>query len=543
MVNSTYGPLRMTGDANHVGYVNWLASQLTALPGVTLKRDTYTFKRWSADMIADTGASLNLPGGQVIPLDVLHYYPYTGEGALAGPVTGPIIYLAGDGTPGSALANVTALMAAPPANLANSIVVIESPCSLSPAATLYGSYPADLVPKPASKWQPYQGFAHGNLFDQLDSKCLGIVFCWVDVGDEAARFQYTVFSKPHRQTPALWVGKDTALLLKSFGGTAATITMKLSAKVFPNSPTDTLYATLPGLSSETVVIASHTDGPNICEENGALGVLALATYASQIPLAQRNRTLVFAMVTGHVAGGALSDAATATGPYGKAGADGAGFYRDHPEIVQKAVAAFGIEHLGGMEWADDPTHTYYAATGQVDAENWFVGVPGPTNTAPAAGLQNMANVALSAAQGEPADLLRMQVEKTGQPSPMSGAALAVGIPALGLIPIPSYLLLAGPTGSIEKINPARMYAQIEVLTKMMVVIDKLSADQIKGVAATSATDLDPSQGSSTPVATDDGGGGCTVGNGTDASLPIMAGLAAAGLALQWRRKKISSTVE
>jgi hypothetical protein len=492
LVNKTYGPLRMTGGANHVGYVNWLADRFAHLPGFTLKRDTYTFKRWEADMVADIGATLNLPDGKTVPLDVLHYYPYTGEGSLQGSVTGPIIYLASDGTPPSPLANVTKLMASPPANLADCIVVIESPCSLMPQGMDYGVYPPGLKPQAERIWVPRQGFAHGNLFGQLDGKCKGVIFCWTDVSDEAARFQYIRFSQPHRQTPALWVGKNTALMLKNSSGAAATITMRLNAKVFPKTPTDTVIATLPGRTDEVVVVVSHTDGPNICEENGALALLALASYFSKIPLAQRKRTLVFGMVTGHCAGGAMRDEATATGPYGIVGADGEGFFRDHPEITSKTVAAIGVEHLGGMEWLDDPTHTHYAASGMVEAEHWHVGTPNAQGAPLSAGLQTMADLTLSAAQGEPADLLRMEIEKSGgQPSPMVGGALARGIVTMGLIPVPSYLLLASPSGSIEKMNPKRMKTQIEILAKMMVILEKLTADQIRGLAPTSAADLDP----------------------------------------------------
>ena len=45
-----------------------------------------------------------------------------------------------------------------------------------------------------------------------------------------------------------------------------------------------------------LIVNTHTDGPNVPEENGALGMLALAQYFAE---RQRRRDLYFVMVTGH----------------------------------------------------------------------------------------------------------------------------------------------------------------------------------------------------------------------------------------------------
>src|SRR6202034_4385832 len=143
----------------------------------------------------------------------------------------------------------------------------------------------------------------------------------------------------------------TAALLRDLSAQGASIGIRLDARVYPHTPTDTLIATLPGASDEIMAIGSHTDGVNIVEENGALAVLALGVQAATVPRALRPRTLVLYLATGHFAGAALTDPTPATGPYGNLGADATGAWRDHPEIVGKTVVALAAEHLGATEWA------------------------------------------------------------------------------------------------------------------------------------------------------------------------------------------------
>jgi hypothetical protein len=130
-----------------------------------------------------------------------------------------------------------------------------------------------------------------------------------------------------------------------------------------------------------------------------------------------------------------------------------------------------------------PTATYYAPTGRPTADWWFVGSEAAgTAKAPEAANQVMANITLQAAQGEPVENMRMEVEKTGQPSPESRPATVRGIPSMGLIPIPTYLLLASPTGAIEKLSASRLSAQVNTLAKMLTSLDGMSTEQIQGLA-------------------------------------------------------------
>ena len=62
------------------------------------------------------------------------------------------------------------------------------------------------------------------------------------------------------------------------------VTLTLSASITRNAATETVWGVLPGSGADHergLIVNTHTDGPNVPEENGALGLLALAQYFSQ----------------------------------------------------------------------------------------------------------------------------------------------------------------------------------------------------------------------------------------------------------------------
>lgn len=481
LVNGRFGPQRLTGDDNHRAFVNWLDSQLTSA-GFSVERDTYTFQRWAADASRDVSAWAELPGRDQQVLDVLSPVAYSGSTRETGPVSGRAVYVpVGDGTLAQAVA---ALLAAPPPDLSECVVVLESPCLSSPAATVWGVDPAGLAVSAPHISTPYQWFNPiGATYLQLAERCRGIVYCWTNVSDERARWVYAPPSMaPSTVTiPAVWVGSRTSARLRAVASRGGRIGIRLDAQVYPHAPTDTLIATLPGASDEVMAIGSHTDGVNIVEENGALAVLALGLQAARLPRAQRPRSLVLYLATGHFAGAALADAPTATGPFGQVGADAAGAWRDHPEIVSKTVVALAAEHLGATEWAE--TSRGFGPTGLPEAQHWYVGSHATgTTTAPDAANQVVADVALAAGAGYPERLLRMQVEKTGQASPESGPATRAAIPSMGLIPVPDYMITASPNGEFDKFNLGIAYTEIKILAAMAQTLNSLSAQQIGGSA-------------------------------------------------------------
>jgi hypothetical protein len=284
---------------------------------------------------------------------------------------------------------------------------------------------------------------------------VGVILGWTDVSDANAEDQYTPFSRPPQGIPGLYVGRETGAKLKALAGSGAKATVVLEADVLPDTPTDTLIATLPGsLSDEVIIVNTHTDGPNATEENGALGILALMKYFSKIPKSERRRTIVCPLTSGHFAGPWVPSIR--------------GVMEKHPDLIKQAVAAVTVEHLGCLEWMDDASMTY-KATGK---NEWSVAITPDT----AMGLALV-------------DALKGSRDRAGVVNPVNGGWLGeggslsrAGVPTIGYIPQPNYLLAGPANGCIEKLSPELLHSQIQVFAKVIHTIDGMTAAALKARA-------------------------------------------------------------
>ena len=433
------GP-KYTGNDAHNQYVEWLAKELQAA-GLTVTRDNYKFPRWDAKhwrigVMPASGSATDVP--------VTSYFPYSGQTPPEG-VTGDLVYAGSN--PDFKLDNVQ-----------GKIVLVDFAIKPRDFAQMYqpwGIYPTTAqfpaVLRPARA-------AINDLIPFQKAGAAAVILAWTDVSDANAADQYTPFSRPPQGIPGLYVGRDTGAKLKSLAAAGAKARVVLDAQVYPDTPTDTLIATLPGTKSdETIIVNTHTDGPNATEENGGVAIVALAKYFSKIPKSQRQRTLVFPLTTGHFAIPWVPSIR--------------GFIEKHPDAVKAAVGAVTIEHLGCMEWMDNADFTKYAPTGQ---HEWSVAI---TEN------KQAGEILVAALQGS-------GDQNTGVVNPVhggwigEGSALAkAGIPTIGYIPQPNYLLAGPANGCIDKLNSDLLYAQIQVFAKVIHKMDQSSAAALKGEAS------------------------------------------------------------
>lgn len=464
-----FGPIRATGTKECRAFEEWLAAQFTQL-GFGLERDQFKLTSWECDL-KDCAVSITEQGKKAKAVEVIAYYPFAATTVTSGPISGDVLY-AGVSEP-----DVKKFVAATdPAKLANAIVVVDMPLAgggIRGETKFYpDAFPAPFKDRVSSAPRPASQGGRAEM-ELLESKCKGVIFCYTDVADEAARYNYLPFSDKHRKIPALWVGQKTAAYLKAISGKAsATLTCK--AKLTPNSRADTLVATLKGTSDEVIFLTTHTDGPNEVNDNGALGVLALATYYSKLPASKRRRTLVCSLPTGHYASGAIQDPVTGSGRRAGTG----GVMEKYPDVMKRTVAQIAMEQLAAMDWIE--IDGKWQSSGLPAREMW---IPTPA-VAPTINKLYMAST-----KGEDSKFSRGALVESGYSPGEGGGLRRANIPGLGLMGSPEYFFRCDPEGVLKYLSADIMNNQVSIMTKLLVLMERLSPEQLKGAAPISEADL------------------------------------------------------
>jgi len=442
------GP-KYTGNPAHATFVDFLADSMQKM-GLDVQRDRYTFERWETTSpptiergvgMAQQIRAAGRGRGEGLFL-ASSYFPYSGQTPPEG-VTAELVYAGMH--PAVDLSGVR-----------DRIALVDFTINTRDWEHQYrqwGVHPAgEIFPKTARP-------ARATINDLAAYRTAGaraVILRWSDVSNANAQDQYTPFSRPPQGLPAVYVNQTVGAALRTLADARETVTVTLTAKTFPNTTTDTIVAMLPGSSAdESIILNTHTDGPNATEENGALGLLALASYFSKIPRAERRRTIVFPMTTGHFASPWVPSIR--------------GFIEKHADIVRKTVAAVTVEHLGCREWTDVAPQRY-EATGR---NEWSVAI---TPSRP------MALALVDALQGS-RDRAAV-VDPIGGGFLGEGSALSrAGIPTIGYIPQPNYLLAGPADGCIDKLDAGLMHSQIQVFAKLVHGIETMSAAELKGSGA------------------------------------------------------------
>lgn len=443
-----YGP-RLTGSAAHEKFIARIEELMTSL-GYEVKEDKHTFNRWEPHEWSLSYDYCGAPANDV----KCSYYPYSGFTPKEG-VTAPMKYC---GSKGISLF----------AGSKGKIAVVAMPVFEAPVGLVFKKrrcYPESFVP-PAKQGSPVVAtFVIAPILALAKAAgAKGVICVMTGVSDDNANDQYLPFIKKYAGMPALWVnGTDGAKIIAA-AKKGCKATMKLTADYVENAPTRTLYAVLKGKSDkESILINTHTDGTNAFEENAAAGLISLAKYFAEKPLAEREKNIVFSFVTGHFQlhqfGNALNQATTK-------------FLDAHPEFWDgrdghwQAVAGLTLEHLGCTEWRDNADHTKFEKLNDVDPELVYT-----SN-------EIMSDIYVKELEKRTLTRTLMLRPKNlvhfGEGQPI----YKKGIPSISLCPGPDYLCNVAPRGYIEKINYELMYQQIETFRNVAEVLDKKSRAEL-----------------------------------------------------------------
>ncbi len=464
-----FGP-RLTASKPHARYVDWLSGEFERAGLHLLPRTPYETNRWLAQQV---GLDI-LEGSGAGAVAVATYYPRSAQTPPAG-VSGPLGYGGTVPVPsvsGSDLGALEAALARYPSELSSwasglsglleggpsgSILLVDlpMPVPLTAAAFLplatYLSWPGHTIADWATSdykrlWiEPGLGVPLAP-FQELGAK--GVVFI-VDASAAALDGGYLPFTHGFEPLPALYVDRDTGRRLRAAAAGRPQTRLTLTASQH-TAPTEAITAVLPGRSSETIIFNTHTDGQGFVEENAGVAFVHLARHFASLPASRRlERTLVFAAWPGHM----VADLPQTQG-----------WIDTHPQLVKQAAAALTVEHLGCTEWTDSVQNGYHA-TGQPEM------------------------FAVWTTQGKMFDLTRATVMSHRLPRtallrpPVQfgvGAAFqSSGVPQIGAIAGPEYLLTVSENGDLDKLDEYLAARQIRWLADLATRLDRVPAAQLR----------------------------------------------------------------
>ena len=517
-VNRAMGPTRLTGSPAHQAFVAWikaeLARALTPTGGAVFEEIFENYPRWSA-----RSWSLEV-GGHPVP--VASYFPYCTGGftgartpltpatALAAPGGGggypradgrAALILDANGRAEGSLVDLGAFTGPGSIDWARAAgrvalvgVSVEALSNLVPGASyrLDGSWEdgkPDAGPYVSRPAPTGSIFSPPDIHNATRAGVLGVVLVWLGISAGNAEGQYNPFTVPFSSwpasspagsdpaatkagIPALWVNADVGAGLARQAAAGASAALTIEADIVQVS-TATVWALLPGTrrgeaDEEIVICNTHSDGPNIAEENGGVAVVDMARYFARVPIAARRRSMVFMASTGHFGHRFLGS--------------GRDWITQHPQIMARAVGCLTLEHLGCREWQDirEGDALRFAPTGKPLQSQVFVTAPtfqerkpGPPDPA----LQRIAETALSATHD------RAAVLSGGAFLGEGGGFHAAGVPTIGFLPAPQYLCAMASDGEISKLDPAIFHDQLQLGVRCLLALQSTPAADLKGAAA------------------------------------------------------------
>jgi Peptidase family M28 len=245
--------------------------------------------------------------------------------------------------------------------------------------------------------------------------------------------QYFVPYDAHqRPIPGIWLSPANGARLKGMlaaGPVEGEIVV--GAELRP-AVSHNVIGTLPGASSEWVIIGSHHDGPwasAVEDASGTALVLGQALYWSQVPAAERPHNLLFLLNGGHMSGGAGLIA----------------FVERNPDLLRQVVLELHLEHVAREARGEGGR---LVPTDRPEVRWWF------TSRIPA--LQAAVKEAIVSEDLDRSIIMAPDGFPPGSAAPPTDGAFfhPAGVPIVNLLAAPMYLFDAADT--IEMIHEASL---------------------------------------------------------------------------------------
>jgi len=341
-VKDEKGPA-FTGNPSWHQFVAYVEEKLGEYGVVDIRRNQWSFKRWHSSEWPDrSNWSLVSGGGE---LEVANYGANSGSTGPDG-VTAELVYY--DKTN-------------PPDDIAGKIVVFST---IVDQALVNRFSNSDFEYRSGFESFPEYGrlipddltdFQSSGIFLQLlqippfidiatQGGAVGVLFV-LDAGRDLMAGIYTFPVPRIYAAPSLYLDRTVGKKVIEAARASAHATLRLEATT-TESTAYQLIGFLPGSKyntpdDEQIRLTTHTDGPSISQDNGALGILGVIKYMSQIPQADRPRTLMVFLDCRHFMPGAEQAFAAQD------------WFVRNPDADDPIVAVIGMEHLGQIEFVED----------------------------------------------------------------------------------------------------------------------------------------------------------------------------------------------
>jgi hypothetical protein len=429
-----FGP-RLTGTPAHHEFLGWLEAEFATAGLDVLPCEATDIECWDATRFGLDVLDGPSPG----PVKIATYYPRSQETAPEG-IEAPLAYSAGG--PGSSAEGSILVVDLPlPAPAKAAVFLPQSTYRYWPGHTDADWSATDytrawIAPGVALPLAPYAA-----------AGAKAVVFVLSNISYDALKGAYIPFTAGFESLPALFVDRDTGAALReqAIAGQSARFVLEASRK---KVKTPTVTAVLPGRSDETIIFNSHSDGQNFSEENGCVAFVHLARHFASLPPEKRlERTLVFAAWPGHMYGDVPETH---------------GWMEAHHDLVERAVAALTLEHLGCTEWVDGPDG--YKASGYPETCGVYVSDG------------KMSEISQELIPKH--DLQRHSLLRPPPQFGVGGAFQDAGIPQAGLIAGPTYLLTVSENGEMDKLDADLAARQIAWAAELTTRADALSAEEL-----------------------------------------------------------------
>ncbi|TIA28191.1 hypothetical protein D6C78_10858 [Aureobasidium pullulans] len=343
------GGLRLPGSPGHLKTVDYIRRQLRQIPGLQLSETNFTLANWQPKKNSMyESAQLKVDGKKVEVVGSIAYSLPTNDSALSG----PLLYI-------PASANIADY------NITGKVVLrdypfLDIPTSLFSNAAYY--YSPDSINHKSTYIRPFVSPPNADLLACSLQGAIGYISAF-NVSRKQLEGYYSGHAGTHWKVPGVFTGAEQYQTLLQAAAQSLTASISIDA-INGSVVVPRIHATLPGVSKETIVVATHTDGVTYVQENGPVALLTLAQYFASLPLAARNKTIMFAFEASHLAYQLDSDKTLA---------------KTLDATYDNGTTAFviAVEHLGTREIEQYPnangTGTYLNYTGLPESILWSVG--------------------------------------------------------------------------------------------------------------------------------------------------------------------------